>query len=60
MMQRVAVNSSSYKEIEAMPGNGRLETPCEIEYVHGQLIDTSRGTRWGEIISVSDLELYEI
>ena len=23
-------------------------------------IYTSRGTRWGEIISVSDLELYEI
>ena len=31
-----------------------------VKVLHRVLYNTSRGTRWGKIISVSDLELYEI
>ena len=43
----------------------RLNVNNEVFAVEGELpdefiISTSRGTRWGKIISVSDFELYEI
>ena len=36
---------------EILPAGGRIVAT---------FMNTSRGTRWGKIISVSDLELYEI
>ena len=54
------VNISLHCKFRSGVWRNRADFQDSLVTFDNAIIDTSRGTRWGKIISVSDLELYEI